>query len=395
MKVCGVVAEYNPFHNGHLYQLAEAKKKTGADVLIVAMSGDFLQRGEPAVIDKWQRAQTALSHGADIVLEIPAAFSVQPADLFAKGAVELLDLMGIDVLSFGSESGDGSDFLLSAAMYLEKEEEINELFKREQEQKLTYAKNMSRLLAKYLPEIKLDLTQPNNILGFAYAKELQKKNRSIGIQTVRRKSSHYHDQEIGSGDEIASATAIRKMLSSSKEWGTASSLPFPEETKTSLVNSKLVKWDDFFPYLKYRITTTSLEGLSQIYLMEQGLEYRVKAVIKEAEDMAGFLTALKTKQLSWTRLQRICFYILLDKTKEEMEKRIDHLNFIRLLGFNRTGQTYLSEIKRQLEIPLVTNVSQKNSALVAHDITVSEVYRLAEHDRIKSQDYKRKPIKMD
>ncbi|SFB84584.1 Predicted nucleotidyltransferase [Alkalibacterium subtropicum] len=395
MKVCGIVAEYNPFHNGHLYQLAEAKKKTGADVLVVAMSGNFLQRGEPAIIDKWQRAQAALNHGADIVLEIPAAFSVQPADLFAKGAIELLELMGIDVLSFGSESGEGSDFLISAQVYLEKEQEIDALFQKEQQQKLTYAKNMSRLLSKHVPEIKLDLAQPNNILGFAYAKELQKKNCSIAIETVRRRSSHYHDQEIRVNEEIASATAIRKMLFSSDDWKDNQHLPFPEDTKVSLEHSKLIKWDDFFPYLKYRIMTTSLEELSHIYLMEQGFEYRVKALIKDAGNMHEFLTALKTKQLSWTRLQRLCFYILLDQSKEEMDKRTDQIDYIRLLGFNTSGQTYLREIKRELEIPLVTNISQKNNDLVGYDITVGEVYRLADQDSIKSQDYKRKPVKMD
>lgn len=395
MKACGIVAEYNPFHNGHLYQLEEAKKKTGADVLVVAMSGNFLQRGEPAVLDKWQRTQAALSSGADIVIEIPAAFSVQPADLFAKGAVRLLELMGIDVLSFGSESGTGSDFLESARVYLEKEAEINELFQREQQQKLTYAKNMSQILSKYVPQITLDLSEPNNMLGFAYAKELLKNDRSIAIETIRRKNSHYHDREVPAKEKIASATAIRKMLFSSNEWRDRQGLPFPIETRDSLLHSRLVNWDDFFPYLKYRIMTISLRELSEIYLMEQGLEYRLKSVIKEADSMTDFLTALKTRQLSWTRLQRLCFYILIDQSKEKMVKRVEEIEYIRLLGFSSAGQRYLSRTKKQINKPLITNISQKNSAMVEFDITAGEVYRLADQDAIKSQDYKRKPVKMN
>jgi len=395
MKVCGIVAEYNPFHNGHLYQLEEARKRTGADVMIVAMSGNFLQRGEPAIIDKWHRAHAALANGADLVVEIPAAFSVQPADLFAKGAVELLSFMEIDVLSFGSESGAGSEFLKSAQIYLEKEAEIDQLFQREQEQKLTYAKNMSQILGRHFPEITLDLFEPNNMLGFAYAKELLKNDRSIGIQSIKRKSSHYHDQEVETNENIASATAIRKMLFSRSEWINDLTLPFPVETRDSLIKSRHVNWEDFFPYLKYRIMTIPLEELSEIYLMEQGLEYRLKSVVKESHNMTEFLTELKTRQLSWTRLQRLCFYILMDQSKKAMEKRIKTVDYIRVLGFNNTGQDYLSSMKKRINKPLITNISQKNSEQLGFDITAGEVYRLADQEKIKSQDYRRKPVKMD
>ncbi|MFO8069083.1 MAG: nucleotidyltransferase [Alkalibacterium sp.] len=394
MKVCGVVAEYNPFHNGHLYHLQEAKKKTEADVMVVAMSGNFLQRGEPAIVDKWDRASLALQHGADIVVEIPAAFSVQPADLYAKGAIELLAHMGIHVLSFGSESGEGSDFVQAAAVYSEKEKEINDLFRKEQKQKLTYAKNMSDILSKYFPELELDLTQPNNMLGFAYARVLEKYNRPIEIETIRRKSSHYHDSEVGAGNEIASATAIRNLLFSENEWTDYDILPFPKETEGILNKSKHVNWDDFFSYLKYRILTTPHSELSRIYLMEKGLEYRVKEVIKESSNMNVFLSRLKTKQLSWTRLQRLSFYILLNQSKAEMEQMTESVEYIRVLGFNETGQKHLNQIKHQLKKPLITNINQKNNRLLAYDIVVGDVYRLADQTRIKSQDYKRKPIKI-
>lgn len=395
MKVCGVVAEYNPFHNGHLYQLKEARKKTGADVLVVAMSGNFLQRGEPAIIDKWERAAVALKYGADIVVEIPAAFSVQPADLYAKGGIEILFHMGIEALSFGSESGNGSDFYQAASVFLDNEKKINELFQKEQKQKLTYARNMSDILLNHFPEIRLDLTQPNNMLGFAYAKELLKSQYPIEIETILRKNSHYHDSQVSTDNEIASATAIRNLLFTNHNWQQAEILPFPFETEEYLSTNKLVNWEDFFPYLKYRIMTTSLLDLSRIYLMEKGLEYRVKDVMKDAKNMSDFLSRLKTKQLSWTRLQRLSFYILLNQSELEMEKRVEEIEYIRLLGFNAVGQNYLSQIKHYLKKPLITNVNQKNNDLLAHDIMAGDVYRLADQERIEKQDYTRKPLKIN
>lgn len=395
MKVCGVVAEYNPFHNGHLYQLKEARLKTGADVIVVAMSGNFLQRGEPAIVDKWDRASVALKHGADIVVEIPAAFSVQPADIFAKGAVDLLTHMGMDTLSFGSESGEGSDFEQAASLYLGREKEINDFFHTEQKQGLTYAQNMSDILSKHFPDFKLDLTQPNNTLGFAYAKVLRENKRPVNIETVHRKSSHYHDQEVVSGNDIASATAIRNLLFSERDWTDQNDLPLPLEMEEILKTRDHVQWAHFFPYLKYRVTTMSLAELSQIYLMEKGLEYRVKEVVKQSDDMNAYMTRLKTKQLSWTRLQRLSYYILLNQTEADMTMKTESVEFIRLLGFNKTGQKHLNQIKHDLNRPLVTNISQKNRYLLAYDIMAGEVYGLASPGSRKSQDYKRKPLKID
>lgn len=394
MKVCGIVTEYNPFHNGHLYHIEKAREKTRADVLVVAMSGNFLQRGEPSIVDKWDRASLALNHGADIVVEIPAAFSVQPADIFAKGSIELLMQLGMDVLCFGSESGTGSDYIQAATLYLEKTDDINTLFQREQKQEYTYAKNMGNILSEYFPEIKLDLTQPNNMLGFAYARMIVGSRRPVGIETIKRKNSHYHDADVVRNEEIASATAIRNMLFSDNNWQNYDQLPFPEDTEEILRKSKLVQWDDYFSYLKYRILTMSLPELSRIYLMEKGQEYRVKETIKQSVDMQDFVSRLKTKQLSWTRLQRLCYYILLDQSKENMDKMTEELEYIRVLGFNRTGQEHLNRIKHQITKPLITNINRKNNELLAYDIMVGEVYRLADENKIRSQDYMRKPLKI-
>lgn len=392
MKACGIVAEYNPFHNGHLHQLSEAKQETGADVVVAAMSGNFLQRGEPALVDKWSRASNALENGVDIVVEIPAAFSVQPADYFSKGAITLLDYLKCDTLSFGNESGSGKDFLKAARLYLENEDSINQYFQSSQKQEHTYAKNMTEVLESVFPEFPIDLSQPNNVLGFSYAKEIVNQKSTMSIVTIDRKESHYHDQKIGKNQRIASASAIRKTLFSDQKNSDRLAGVLPLNTLETLKTRRLVSWDDFFHFLKYRVSVASNEELADIYLMEKGLEYRIKRLIADSKNMTEFLTKLKTKQLTWTRLQRVCFYILLNQSKKEMQRKLNQVDSIRLLGFSKKGQAYLNQIKHSLPVPVITTINRKTSKSLGYDIKAGEVYRLADEGRIPSQDYKQKPI---
>lgn len=395
MKACGIVAEYNPFHNGHLYQLKKAKEQSGADVMVAAMSGNFLQRGEPALLDKWSRASTALENGVDIVVEIPVAFSVQPADYFSMGAITILNALMCDTLSFGSESGKGEDFLQAAQLYIENEDVINHHFQSQQRQEYTYARNLTGVLESLFPEFPIDLSQPNNVLGFTYAKEILLQKSNMSIVTVPRKESHYHEQEIDKEKTIASASAIRKALFHNPNDKEDLIHVMPAQTLDMLKTKPLVSWDNFFSYLKYQSVIASHTELSDIYLMEKGLDFRIKRLIKNSSNMTEFLTKLKTKQLTWTRLQRICFYILLNQTKEDMQNKLQDIDSIRLLGFTEKGQAYLSEIKQSLTIPLITNVNRQTGEELEYDIKVGEVYRLADENRIPSQDYKRKPIKMN
>lgn len=395
MKACGIVAEYNPFHNGHLYQLNKAKQKSNADVMIAAMSGNFLQRGEPALLDKWSRASNALENGIDIVVEIPAAFSVQPADFFSKGAITILNFLKCDSLSFGSESGDGNDFLKAAKLFIENEEVINQQFHINQKQEQTYAKNMADILQTVFPDFPIDLSQPNNVLGFSYAKEIIYQESSMSIVTVNRKESQYHDQEIQMNQSIASASAIRKKLfSETIDYAQLESV-VPLETLEMIKSKPLVSWNDFFNFLKYKVIVASNEELQNIYLMEKGLEYRLKRTIAQSREMNEFLTKLKTKQLTWARLQRLCFYILLDQSKEDMNERLGTLNAVRLLGFTEKGRAYLNQIKQSIPVPLITNVNRQTSELIEFDIKAGEVYRLADERSLPSQDYKQKPLKFN
>lgn len=392
MKVCGIIAEYNPFHNGHLYHLKESREKTSADIVIVVMSGNFLQRGEPAITDKWSRARIALENGADIVVELPVDYSVQPADYFARGAVSILNSLKCDVICFGSEEGTSQSFEKAAELYLDNEDELNHLFKNSHQRNHTYAQNFNDVLKDYFTSFPLDLSLPNNILGFAYAKEIKRNKYAMAIETLKRLNSQYHDAELDLTHTVASATAIRTALL--KDTSDLNDLKqfAPAKTIESLESHPVLSWKEFFPFLNYQLSLLSTEQLSQIYMMETGLEYRFKEKIDNAYSMEELLEKMKTKQLTWVSLQRICFHIIMNNTKKDMMKRLNELKAVRLLGFSGNGQSYISQHKKEFTIQLVSNVNKKTAPLVSQDIKAGNIYRLAQKREIKKQDFYTKPV---
>lgn len=394
MKACGIVAEYNPFHNGHAYHLEEARKQTGAEVIIVVMSGNFLQRGEPAIIDKWSRAELALKGGADLVVELPVDYSVQPADFFAEGAVAILNALGCEAISFGSELGEGDSFKKAARVYMENKQIIDNAFKKQMKQSDHYAKNLSRVIQDLYPDFPVDLSQPNNTLGFSYAKEIIRHNYPLMLHSVKRLHSDYHEDKLNPSLKIGSATAIRNVLTDDSQDKARVKSYVSEETYTMLQSEQLVTWEDLFPYLRYQITVQSLSDLRSIYLMEEGLQYRVKEKIEDAASMTDFMERMKTKQLTWTRLQRICYHIMMNNKKVDMARRKHLMPAVRLLGFNSKGQQYIGEKKRAFKVELTSNVRKKQADVFYEDIRAGSVYRLASLNKIRHQDYYRKPVNL-
>lgn len=394
IKSCGVVVEYNPLHNGHVYHLKKARELSGADIIIAVMSGNFLQRGEPAIVDKWTRTQMALAAGADIVIELPVAFSAQPADYFAKGAIELLQAMKCDAICFGSESGEGSDYQKLAQFLNQHTAAINQRFKENKNQGQTYASQMEQVLKELLPNQPIALSTPNNILGLAYAKENLLYEKPMELYTLTRIGSDYHDEELIE-QSFSSATAIRKKLLETKQ----KTVPL-EELRASMPTSSLelltanplVSWENYWPYLKYQIEVQSWEELQSIYQVTEGIEYRLKECIQEAKSFEQFISLVKNKRVSWTRLQRMCVYILLQLKKEDMVKELQKPKAIHLLGFSLLGRKYLKEIKKELSIPLMANVTKKNKDLWTLDIKAGKIYQMGQLGLIKEQDYYRQPL---
>lgn len=396
MKSCGVIVEYNPFHNGHLYHLQQAKKITGADVIIAVMSGNFLQRGEPAIVDKWTRAQMALSGGADLIIELPTAFCIQPADYFAKGGISLLQAIGCDQLCFGVESGEAEDFQKLAECLADETAEIEKRFKEVRNNGMTYAAQMQQIIADLFPSKNLDLSMPNSILGLAYAKENAKYANPMVLHTVKRSGSGYHEQEIMPQEKMASATAIRKTLREDTDLLHALNRlkeVIPETTAKALANAELVSWETFWPYLKYQLTIQSVVELRTIYQMNEGIEYRLKEKSKEAKNFGHFISLVKNKRYTWVRLQRLCLYILLNVKTEEMMEELQSPKAVHILGFNKKGQAFLNHMKKESNLPLLNNIQQKNSSLWQFDIKAGEVYNLGFSALAKPQDFRRQPLR--
>lgn len=360
MKSCGVVVEYNPFHNGHLYHLEQSKKHTGADCMIAIMSGNFLQRGEPAIIDKWHRTKAALLGGADLVLELPFIYAVQHSDFFSQGAIQTLTEVGIDSLCFGSESGDIDAFTKAYEHMKENQEEYELTLRRYLNEGYAFPE-ASRLgyEAIQFPSGTIDLTQPNNILGYSYVKQLITHASHVEPMTILRKNNHYHDQAITG--TIASATSIRKELLDQGSMTDRAVESLPAETIDQLKSYKHSyrfwhDWEAYFHLLQYKILTMDESTLRGFHGVDEGLEYRLIRTMKKAASFHEFLSELKTKRYTWTRLQRTLAHILVGTDKQEAGQFLRETPppYARILGMSETGKKYLRTKKKEVNLPLLT-----------------------------------------
>lgn len=393
MKSCGIVAEYNPFHNGHQYQLGEARKASSAEVMIVVMSGNFLQRGEPAIIDKWKRAEAALDAGADLVIELPTAFSVQPADYFAKGSVALLQELGCDALSFGSESGTGAEFHTFAQQWLKNEAAIEAAFQSLKNNGSTYASQMQAAVETVVAGSSLNLAAPNTILGLAYAKENVRYANPMELFPVKRVGAGYHEQQLNEST-FQSATALRKALLQGDSTPNLEMIQqaVPEHSYHLIKDAQLIQWESFWYLLKYQITVLTEEQLRHIYQMKEGIEHRLKEKVGQAQSFSHFVELVKSKRYPWVRLQRLFVYVLLQLTEEEMLLSLQQPKAIRILGFTKAGQQYLGEVKKNVSIPIISRLNKKNTPLWEMDIRAGKVYSLALDMPEAEQDFRRSPI---
>ncbi|SEK30147.1 Predicted nucleotidyltransferase [Carnobacterium iners] len=395
MKSCGVIVEYNPFHNGHLYHIQQARKKTNADVIIAIMSGNFLQRGEPAIVDKWTRTQMALFNGADLVIELPVSFSVQPADFFAKGGIALLHSLGCQNFCFGAETGKTADYYELTDKLKHKKSEIEERFNELKNDGSSYAFQMDQIMKKLLPETQLNLSSPNTILGLAYAKENANYSNPMALVPIKRIEAEYHDKDIVENQKRASATAIRVELTNSLDQKNSLEIlkeVMPESSQNLLSVAEWVTWENYWPFLKYQLINQSIKELQLIYEMKEGIEYRLKEKVKEAENFKDFISLVKNKRYTWVRLQRLCVYILLNMKKSEINPQLDSPKAIHLLGFNKIGQTYLNGVKKIVDLPILNHINKKNASLWELDIKAGDIYNLGYTNNMRQQDYRRQPI---
>ncbi|MBU3851703.1 MAG: nucleotidyltransferase [Candidatus Paralactobacillus gallistercoris] len=367
LTACGIIAEYNPFHKGHRYQMQQARQQSGADVIVVCLSGNFVERGGPSLINKWQKTQLALANGADLVVELPTAYAVEPADRFAQGAVKLVAALGCQTLAFGSEEV-GFDYQTMG-------HRLNQVMNDHTffvDYQKTYATQLNEF---YQQRLGLSITQPNHLLGLSYAQANDQLSQPMRLLPILRIGAG-HDQNDQMHGKFASASAIRKMMTSNPpQWERLREVA-PGNTLDILRNAPLVTWDDCFALLKYRILTSSIKQLQQIYQMSEGLEYRLKKVIRQSHDFTELLHNLKTKRYTYARLQRLCTYVLLNITTTDINQAYQH-PYLRVLGFSDMGRKWLNQQRQALTLPLITNMNAKLASGLLHlQIQVDDVITL-------------------
>lgn len=402
MKAVGIVVEYNPFHNGHLYHIQKAKEQTDADIVVAVMSGPFLQRGEPALVSKWCRAKMALENGVDLIVELPYSFATQHAAVFAKGAVDILQGLECDYLCFGSESGDINEFSHTFIQLQGKQDEEDLLVKKFLKNGSSYPKAKSLAMQELTcmeNDRGLNLSMPNNILGYEYYKAVNTNHYPMEVCTVARMNADYHDK-IFTSDSIASATSIRQALL--KEEGSLKTIePYLPLASLNLLRKyketylSYHTWENYWSYLKFRLLQTTAKELATIYEMEEGLEYRFLKYVKEASSFQAYIRLLKTKRYTWTRLQRICVHILTNTTKEEMAVH-SQPSYIRLLGTTANGRYYLKEKKKQFALDIISKLSSFDKDKIALDIRASQIYalgaRATAQEQLLNMEYLQHPI---
>lgn len=402
MKATGIVVEYNPFHNGHVYHATQTKAQTNSDLVIAVMSGDFLQRGEPALIDKWARTSSALENGVDIVFELPYANATAHAPVFASGAIQLLDAALCSSYCFGSENGAIKPFTTTLTKLSNVRSIYNEQIQLAMQRGISYPKAMNEAYASLVrtseqAEATVDLSLPNNILGFHYMEAAQQMKSSMVPITFPRLGAGYHDA-ISNDTQIASATGIRKFyFESGTIEGVQQFVPIAtyDALTTWLTTRKYFgSWDRFYPLLRYQILRSGPEPLALIADVKEGIENLLYKAAKRADTFQQFMKIVKSKRYTWTRIQRMLVHILTGFTYADRVAmpEPDHL---RLLGVTEIGQRYLKENKANMKLPIVSRLANFNSVSTSFAARSSDLYAVGVdpiHPAI-GLDYRTPPIR--
>lgn len=368
MKFCGIICEYNPFHNGHLYQLQEAKKRSGADALLCIMSGNFVQRGEAAVLDKFTRAKHAVKAGADIVIELPTLFATSNAELFAKGAISLLSAIpSVSTLCFGAENADKTAFLL-AAKYLNNEpEEVSAKIKESIAGGLSYAKARANAWAGFLP-LEL-LCSPNNILGLEYTRAILERSVDIEILPIQRVGGGYKDGEMK--ENFSSASAIRLAIENGKDF--SENLPdFVKAELPSILENKLDTLE------KYAILSGSPEEIAKVCDCTEGLENALKKAAQKSATLAETLTSARYTS---SRIRRIALQNLLKIDETLIRESLSSPLYLRVLAVNKERSDVLSALAES-SLPILARAHDENAltgtakAVYETDLFAEKVYGL-------------------
>ena len=408
-RVLGIIAEYNPFHNGHLYHIARAKQETNAQYIIAVISGNFVQRGNTSIVNKWVKARMALLNGVDLVIELPSVYSISSAENFAEGAIKIFNSLGVvDTISFGMETSDISTLNNIANVLYNEPKEYLTMLNHELKKGNSFPKARENALMVYLNDIKRYanvLSGSNNILAIEYLKAIKKTKSTINPVGIKREKVLYNDEYMV--DEFASATAIRKMLMTRQFDDIRKTMPrssyqiLGQELKDGHYVIDLSKFEKEIMYALRKMTIEQIKNLPDV---TEGLEVSIKNAAESCNRLDDLINIIKSKRFTQTRIQRILLYALLgiDKKKMDVARKISP--YVRVLGLNNKGKQLLSEIVRNNpKINIITsvkkymdNVGNKNlKEMLQTDIFATNIYTLGyESDSWANLDYTNKIITM-
>ena len=360
MKSIGIIAEYNPFHNGHLYHLTKIKEKYPNHTIILVMNGNFTERGDVCIIDKWSRSEIAIKAGIDLIIELPFPFATQSADYFSYGAITILEKLKVERVIFGSECNDldALQEIATAQLYNEDFDKLVKIYSK-------LGNNYPTALSLALNDLTgKTISTPNDLLGISYIKTIKKYNYNIIPETIKRTSS-YHEKELI--DNITSATAIRLALKEKKEIENY----LPGFVTPYLNNLHYI--EDYFPLLKYKIITT--EDLSIYQTIDEGIEKSIKKEILKATSYQDLVDKLKSKRYTHNKITRMLLHILCGFTKEKA-KKFSTISYLRILNFNDKGRTYLNKVKKQVDIPFISKINKFKDPMLEFELETTNIYAL-------------------
>ena len=373
MASVGIIAEYNPLHNGHIYQIQEIKKRYPNDTIIIAMSGNFTQRGEPAIINKWSRAQLAIEAGADLVVEIPYHFATQSADYFSYAGITLLEQLKVEKLIFGSESNN-LDSITEIAKAELKDDNFDKLVKIYSKFGYNYPTALSLALKDLTGKI---IDTPNDILGITYIKTILKYKYKIKPESIKR-INNYNNKELTG--KLSSATAIRENIDNLDKIKET----IPDATLKQLTKETLHKKEDYFKFLKYKIITE--QHLEQYHLVEKDLAVKLKKEILCVSSYEQLIQKVKSKHQTYSKISRALLQILCNYKKEDAQKN-QQLAYIRLLAFNTKGKEYLNRYKKEITLPIISKISKNKNKMLELELNTTKIYTLPYNN--SEQEYKK------
>lgn len=393
MNITGLITEYNPFHLGHKYHLENSINDSKSTGTIAIMSGNFIQRGFPALIDKWNRAEIAVKNGVDLVIELPLIYATSSAENFSSGAIKILNSLGIvNNIYFGSENGNIHDLKLIAEALVNEDNNFKNILKEELNRGLPFHKAREIALHNSLPNLeeKNILDNSNNILGIEYLKALLKLDSNITPMTIKRVGSNYNEESISSS--FPSATAIRKALSSNESLDSIkNSLPNATyDTLNSLLenNYKFIFNNDIFPYLKYKIITQG-HKLKNLHEVKEGLDNKIIKEITTSNNLDELIMKVKSKRYTYTRISRILLSFFIGLENYNIKDLLNTTpSYIRPLAFNENGRNILKEIKKAGNVDIINKVPKSiEDPILALDILGTKAYSILNPSISPYEDY--------